>query len=79
MLLIALVIVACLILLALGFVAPRFSHKPQGKADKELSKGEGKSNKLPGFLGRMMPKSFSFSRKAVDKSTEEGRKGRRKA
>jgi len=77
-LLIGAVIVICIVLLVLAFVAPRLSRHPQRGVDKSLSVGQRGGGKLPGFLGRWAQKPFSSSRKATNKSASAGRRGRGK-
>ena len=76
--LIAAVIVVCIILLLLAFLAPRLSRHPQRGVDGTLGVGQKAGGKLPGFLGRFAQKPFSSSRKATNKSAAAGRKGRGK-
>ena len=76
--LIAGVIALCIILLILAFLAPRLSTGPQRGADRMFGAGARESSKAPGPLGRLLPKPFRSSRKAVDKSASAGRRGRSK-
>ncbi len=76
--LIAAVIVVCIILLVLAFLAPRLSRHPQRGVDGTLGVGQKAGGKLPGFLGRWAQKPFGSSRKATNKSAAAGRKGRGK-
>jgi hypothetical protein len=76
--LIAGVVVVCILLLVLAFLAPRLSHHPQRGVSKTLGVGERAGGALPGFLGRFAQKPFSKSRKATNKSASAGRKGRGK-
>jgi hypothetical protein len=76
--LIAAVIIFCLILLVLAFLAPRLSRYFQGAGDKPLQVGQRTGGKAPGKLGEWLQKPFSRSRKAVRKSGEKGREGRAK-
>ena len=68
----------CVLLLVLAFVAPRLSHGPQRGVDKSLGAGQRAGSKAPGFLGRLLQKPFSSSRKATNKSASAGRRGRGK-
>ncbi len=77
-LLAAVLIVVCLVLLGLGFVAPRYSRRPQGKLDHVLDKAHAASQRKGGLLGKLGKKSSHTSKKAADTSTEAGRKARRK-
>jgi hypothetical protein len=47
MILLTCVILAAILLLVLGFLAPRFSRKPQGKLDRSLDKADEKARKAP--------------------------------
>jgi Family of unknown function (DUF6411) len=76
--LIAGIVVVCILLLVLAFLAPRLSRHPQRGVDKSLSVGQSASATLPGFLGRWAQKPFSSSRKATNKSASKGREGRGK-
>jgi lipopolysaccharide export LptBFGC system permease protein LptF len=78
MLLIAAIVAVCVLFFIGAFVAPQLSKKPQGKTDRGLTKLVQKSRNAPGFLGKIMPKSFGTAEKAVDKSAESGRKNRGK-
>jgi hypothetical protein len=70
--LIAGVIVVCIVLLMLAFLAPRLSQHPQRGV------GEQAGGSLPGKLGDWARKPFQSSRKATSKSASAGRKGRGK-
>jgi uncharacterized protein DUF6411 len=76
--LIAAIVVICVVLLILGFLAPRLSSGPQRGVDRTLSIGGRGGRKLPGPLGRWVGRSFSFSERAADKSASLGRRGRRR-
>jgi len=76
--LIAAIIAVCIILLVLAFLVPRLSRHPQRGVDKTLGVGQSVGGKAPGFLGRLLQKPFSSSRKATNKSASAGRKGRGK-
>lgn len=76
--LIAGIIVVCVILLALAFIAPRLSRHPERGVHKTLSAGGRAGGKLPGPLGRLARRPFSSSSKAAGKSASAGRKGRGK-
>jgi hypothetical protein len=75
---IAVIAVICVLLLVLGFLLPRLSHKPQRGVDKTLGAGQQAGSKAPGLLGRLLQKPFSNSRKATNKSASLGRRGRDK-
>ena len=72
------VIVICIILLILGFLAPRLSSKPQRGVNKTFGTGGNVAGKAPGPVGRWLRKPFDTSNKAANKSATEGRKGRSK-
>lgn len=75
---IAIIVVVCIVLLALGFLVPRLSRHPQKGVDSVLGAGQRTGGKAPGFLGRLLSKQFGTSRKATNKSASLGRKGRSK-
>jgi hypothetical protein len=77
-LLLAAVIVICIVLAVLAFVAPRLSRHPQRGVDRTMGVGQRAGGKLPGFLGRWAQKPFSSSRRATNKSAHAGRRGRSK-
>ena len=72
------VVAICVILLILGFLAPRLSTKPQRGVNKTFSTGGNVAGKAPGPLGRWFRKPFDSSNKAANKSAATGRKGRSK-
>ena len=76
--LIAGVIVVCILLLVLAFLAPRLSRGPQRGVEGDVGCGQKAGGSLPGVLGRWARKPFSKSRKATSKSAAAGRKGRGK-
>ncbi len=71
-------IAICVLLLILGFVAPRLSRGPQRGVDSTLGVGQRAGGKAPGILGRLFSKSFGTSRRATNKSASTGRRGRGK-
>jgi uncharacterized protein DUF6411 len=77
-LLIAAIVVVCIVLLVLAFLAPRLSRHPQRGVDATLGAGQRAGGALPGFLGRWAQKPFGKSRKATNRSAAAGREGRRK-
>ena len=79
MILLACVIVAAILLLVLGFLAPRLSRKPQHELDKGLEKADDKAQQAPGPLDKVMDKSTRTSRKIADAATETGREARYKS
>ena len=72
------VVAICVILLILGFVAPRLSSKPQRGVNKTFSAGGNVAGKAPGGVGKWLRKPFDTSNKAANKSAAAGRKGRSK-
>ena len=72
------VIVICIVLLILAFLAPRLSSKPQRGVNRTFSTGGNVAGKAPGPLGRWFRKPFDTSSKAANKSAAAGRKGRDK-
>ena len=75
---IAAVVVFCILLLILAFLAPRLSRHPERGGQKVLGFGSRGAGKAPGPLGRWLRKPFQTSQKAVSKSGSTGRKGRSK-
>jgi hypothetical protein len=75
---IAAVVVFCIVLLILAFLAPRLSRHPERGGQKVLGVGSRGAGKAPGPLGRWLRKPFQTSQKAVSKSGETGRRGRSK-
>lgn len=76
--LIAGIVVVCLVLLALAFLAPRLSRHPERGVSKTLGIGGRAGGSLPGPLGRLARKPFSRSQRATSRSAAAGRKGRGK-
>ena len=76
--LIAGVIVFCVLLLILAFLAPRLSHGPQRGGHKVVGLGQRGAGKAPGKLGHWLSKPFHSAQKAIGKSGSAGRKGRGK-
>jgi cell division protein FtsN len=79
MILIAVVVIAAVLLLIIGFLAPRFSHKPQRAVDKGLDKADENAKRAPEPLDTVMDKTTEASRKVADKSAETGREARYKS
>jgi hypothetical protein len=77
--LIAGVIALCVLLLILGFLAPRLSNHFRRGTDKGFSIGQRAGGKAPGPIGRLLSKSFGKSRRAADKSHSTGKRARSKA
>jgi Family of unknown function (DUF6411) len=76
--LIGTIVVICVLLLILGFLAPRLSRHPQRGVDRALGAGQRGAAHAPGPLGRWLPKPVRTSQRAADKSASTGRRGRRK-
>jgi Family of unknown function (DUF6411) len=76
--LIAGVIALCIILLILGFLAPRLSRGPQRGVSKAFGAGARAGSEAPGPLGRWFAKPFTSASKASNRSAQAGRKGRSK-
>jgi uncharacterized protein DUF6411 len=72
------VVAICILLLILGFLAPRLSSKPQRGVNKTFSTGGNVAGKAPGKAGKWLRKPFDSSNKAATKSAATGRKGRSK-
>jgi hypothetical protein len=75
---IAIIVGICVLLLILGFLAPRLSRGPQRGIDSTLGLGQRAGGRAPGILGRLFSRSFGKSRRATDKSASAGRRGRAK-
>ena len=75
---IAIIIVVCVILAILAFLAPRASWWPQKGVDKTLGAGQQVAGKAPGKAGELLQKPFQSSRKAANKSAQKGREARSK-
>jgi hypothetical protein len=76
---IAIIVAICVLLLILGFLVPKLSSGPQRGVDRSLGVGQRAGSRAPGFLGRLLQKPFSSSRRATNKSASAGRRGRGKA
>ena len=77
--LIGAIIALCIILAILGFLLPRYSEHVRRGADKTLGVGQQAGGKAPGPIGRLLSKSVGKSRKAANKSHQEGKKARGKS
>jgi hypothetical protein len=75
---IAVIIGVCVLLLVLGFLAPRLADWAHRGADKPLAAGQRGGSKAPGPLGRLFSKSFGKSRSAQSKSKTTGQRARGK-
>lgn len=76
--LIGAIVVICIVLAILAFLAPRLSRHPQRGVDATLGTGQRAGGKLPGFLGRLAQKPFRSGRRATSRSASAGRRGRGK-
>lgn len=76
--LIAGVVALCIVLLILGFLAPRLSDHLRRGTDKGFSAGQRAGGKAPGPLGRWISKAFGKSQQAADKSHSTGKRARSK-
>jgi hypothetical protein len=74
--LIAAVILLCIVLLVLAFLAPRLSIWPQRGVDRTIGTGQQAAGTAPGRLGRWLQKPFGSARRATNKSAGTGRRGR---
>jgi hypothetical protein len=72
------VVVICIVLLVLAFVAPRLSIWPQRGVDRTLGTGQRAAGTAPGPLGRWLQKPFGSARRAASKSAGTGRSERSK-
>jgi hypothetical protein len=72
------VIVVCVLLLILAFLAPQLSRHPQNGVNKGLGMGSRTGSKAPGKLGGWLSKPFNKSMKATNKSASTGRNARAK-
>jgi hypothetical protein len=75
----AAIIVFCVLLFILAFLAPRLSRYFQRAGEKPMEMGQRAGGKAPGKLGSWLRKPFSTGEKAIQKSGSEGRKARMKA
>jgi hypothetical protein len=75
---IAIVVAICIVLLILGFLAPRLSRYPERGVERTYSAGGNVAGKAPGPLGRWLRKPFSSANKWTRKSASAGRRGRSK-
>jgi hypothetical protein len=73
------VVLICVLLLFLAFVAPRLSRYPQQGVNKSLGAGSRNASKAPGKLGSWLSKAFNTGLKATNKSALSGRNARYKS
>jgi hypothetical protein len=74
----ATIIVFCVLVFIVAFLAPRFSRRFQRAGEKPLELGQRAGGKAPGKLGKWLRKPFSAGDRAIEKSGSEGRKARMK-
>jgi len=74
----AAVIVFCVLVFIVAFLAPRLSRRFQRAGEKPLELGQRAGGKAPGKLGKWLRKPFSVGDRAIEKSGAEGRKAREK-
>ena len=77
MLLLAVIAIVCVALVVLGFLAPRWSARPQHGLDHALETADRKEGDDRSLPRRMAHRSTRLSKRAVDKATDTGRQGRR--
>jgi hypothetical protein len=75
---IGLLVAICVVLLVLGFLAPRLSNRARRGTDKGFSLGRRAGGKAPGPLGRLVSKSLGKSQQAADRSHSTGQRARAK-
>jgi hypothetical protein len=71
-------ILFCVILFVLAFLAPRLSRYFQRAGEKPLELGQRAGGKAPGKLGKWLRKPFSKGEVAVEKTGAKGREERAK-
>lgn len=74
----AAIIVFCVLVFIVAFLAPRLSRRFQRAGEKPLELGQRAGGKAPGKLGKWLRKPFSAGDRAIEKSGSEGRKARTK-
>jgi hypothetical protein len=74
----AAIIVFCVLVFIVAFLAPRLSRRFQRAGEKPLELGQRAGGKAPGKLGKWLRKPFSAGDRAIEKSGSEGRKARMK-
>lgn len=72
------VIVICVLLLILAFLAPSLSRGPQQGVNRGFGFGRRGASKAPGKLGGWLQKPFNTATKATNKSASTGRGARSK-
>ena len=72
------VIVACIVLVVLAFMAPRLSRHPERGAHRLFGLGSRTGSRAPGPLGRLLSKPFRSGSRAAGRSAAAGRRGRGK-
>jgi Family of unknown function (DUF6411) len=76
--LIAAIIVFCILIAVLAFLAPRISRYFQDAGEAPLELGARAGGKAPGRLGKWLRKPFSKGDRAIEKSGSAGRRARAK-
>jgi hypothetical protein len=74
----AAIVVFCVLVFIVAFLAPRLSRRFQRAGEKPLELGQRAGGKAPGKLGKWLRKPFSAGDRAIEKSGSEGRKARMK-
>jgi hypothetical protein len=74
---IAIVVVACIVLFVLAFLAPRMSRHAERGTKAPMNAGARGAHKAPG-IGHLLAKPFQSASKWMGKSARGGRKGRGK-
>jgi hypothetical protein len=74
----AVIIVFCVLVFIVAFLAPRLSRHFQRAGEKPLELGQRAGGKAPGRLGKWLRKPFAAGERAIEKSGSEGRKARMK-
>jgi hypothetical protein len=74
----AVLVLVCVGLVVLGFVAPRLSRRPQSSLDRGIDRVDEKAREHGGVSGKLGDRSSRTSRKAVDTATDAGRHAREK-
>jgi hypothetical protein len=72
-----LVVVVCVVLFLAGLIAPRKSRALQQRFSRLMNRGERKSARKGGRVGKATRKSLKWSRRAGEKSARAGRDTRR--
>ena len=76
---IAIVAVVCIVLFLLGLISPHLSIRGQRKLDFDLDRADRRVRRWPFPLNRLGNTSLKVSGRMVNRSSQAGRKTRRKA